>query len=192
MGIELICPDCGGVIGADENDPRPKCRCEGALSLDDTEVELQAAANAAQGSPAAPIPVTPAPAAGPKKLCCVCGRDVTHEKRAKDEKGYWCYDCHKADRERQRGGPDKARARCPECGRLVPAESIATLHGITMCAKCRVEQDELPNHLKLKYRRRNKEEPAEQKAAEKKRILILSVVFGILVIIIVLARLGVL
>jgi hypothetical protein len=190
MGIELICPDCGGVIGGDEDDARPKCRCDGALSLDDTEVELQAAATAATSAPAAPIPVTPAPAV--KKLCCVCGRDVSHEKRAKDEKGYWCYDCHKADRERQRGGGDKPRARCPECGRLVPADSIASLHGMTMCAKCRIEQDELPNHLKAKYKRRNRDEPAEAKAAEKKKIIVMAAIVGVLLLVIVLARLHVL
>ena len=98
MATELICPDCGGIIGGDENDSRPKCQCASELTMDDTEVEPLPLA------PAAEEPVAPPK---PKKICWKCGKDVTHAKRAKDDKGYWCYDCHKADKEASRGTGEK-------------------------------------------------------------------------------------
>ena len=180
MPTELICPDCGGLIGGEEDDPRRRCTCEQNGSPDDTEVDAQPPIDVA------PAPEPAKPGAGPKKICCICGKDVTHAKRAKDERGYWCYDCHKADKAAKRGDTSP-RARCPECGRMVPADSITIYHGHSLCAKCRSEQEDLPNHQKLKYRRKTGDAEA-QKAAEKKRIIILAVAFGILVLIILYAK----
>jgi hypothetical protein len=72
---------------------------------------------------------------------------------------------------------------------MVPAESITTFHGMTMCAKCRVEQDDLPNHMKAKYKRDTKGDAAEAHKREKNRVIILACVFGALAIIIILSRL---
>jgi|GEM_PF-937776 len=179
MATEIICPDCGGTINAEPNDPRRKCECESELGMDDTEVELQPPSDAAETKPA---PTAPA-AGGAKKVCCVCGKDVTNAKRAKDSRGYWCYDCHRSDLRKERFG-DQPRLRCPECGRMVPAETITTVHGHAMCAKCRVEQDELPNHMKAKYKPKLKDDP-EAKAKEKKRLIIISCVFGGLFVVVV-------
>src|ERR1700722_12910152 len=125
MATELICPDCGGVIGGDDFDARPKCQCQMDLSLtsDDTEVEAPAVQTDPSDDSAAPPIVRPAAPSGPKKICCKCGKDVTNAKRARDTRGYWCWDCHRADLRRERG-KEKPRARCPQCGRLVPADSI--------------------------------------------------------------------
>jgi hypothetical protein len=180
MPTELICPDCGGIIGGDDDDPRPKCTCSSGLSMDDTEVEAQPPPVVA--AEAAPPPAAPA---GPKKICCICGKDVTHAKRAKDARGYWCYDCHRADKESKRDG-GKPRARCPECGRMVPADSILNYHGHTLCAKCRSEQEDLPNHQKLKFKRKVGDDPSH-KEAEKRRIMIWG---GLVVILLLLALLA--
>jgi hypothetical protein len=179
MATELICPDCGGVIGGDESGGRQRCQCSADLTMEDTEVEAQA------------VPVTSAAPAVEevKKVCCVCGKDVTHARRAKDKRGYWCYECHRADLRRERGA-EKPRARCPQCGRMVPAESITSYHGETLCQKCLIEQDELPNHQKLKFKLKIDEEPA--KKTEKRRIIILGVAIGFLVLLILLNRLHIL
>jgi endogenous inhibitor of DNA gyrase (YacG/DUF329 family) len=189
MATDLICPDCGGVIGGDESDTRPKCSCQIDLDLtmDDTEVEAPVVdagsapaegAAAAEAKPAAPKPV---------KLCCMCGKDVTHEKRARDTRGYWCWECHRADLRRERGR-EKPRTRCPQCGRLVPADSITTYHGETMCTKCRIEQDELPNHKKVKFKL--KQDATLEKQIEKRRIYIMAgVVVFLLLLAVVMSRL---
>jgi hypothetical protein len=185
MATEVICPDCGGVINGDPNGPRPVCQCELNLSLDDTEVEAQPVVPAQTG-PAPIKPAAPAPS-GPRKICCQCGKDVTNAKRAKDARGYWCYECHRNDLRKERAA--NPRTRCPQCGRLVPAESITTYHGEAMCAKCRIEQDDLPNHMKLKFKHDTKEEKEAAHQKEKKRVIILASVLGVLAIIIILGRL---
>ena len=37
---------------------------------------------------------------GKPKTCCNCGRDLTGHRRFKDSVGYWCKDCHRADKAR--------------------------------------------------------------------------------------------
>jgi hypothetical protein len=180
MATDLICPDCGGVIGGDETDSRPRCQCqvELALTSDDTEVDAQAVV---ADVPAAEGAAPAAPPAAPKKLklCCKCGKDVTNAKRARDTRGYWCWDCHRADLRRERG-LEKPRARCPQCGRLVPADSITTYHGNTLCTKCRIEQEELPNHQKLKFKL--KVDDTETKKREKLKLyVLLGIVLAVLI-----------
>jgi hypothetical protein len=181
MSTDLICPDCGGVIGGDPSGDRPACQCGLDLTMDDTEVEAQPA----------PLPadvMAPATAPATKKICCNCGKDVTNARRARDARGYWCWDCHRDDLRKTRG-LDKPRARCPQCGRMVPAESITSYHGMTLCAKCRIEQDELPNHQKLKYK--NRLPVPEDAGREKKRIIVLGAVVFVLLVIILLGKLHV-
>jgi hypothetical protein len=182
MANGAICPDCGGIIGGDPTGARPACQCSMSLTMDDTAVEAQPAP-AATATSAAVAPAAPPPGA---KICIKCGKDVTHAKRAKDAKGYWCYECHKADLRRERA--EKPRARCPQCGRLVPAESITTYHGITLCAKCRMEQDDLPKHLQLKYKPKLGDDK-EKVEKQKKMVKILAIALGVLVIVAVLGSL---
>jgi len=174
MATETICPNCGGVIGAEDlADPRPRCQCLGSGGMDDTEMEL-AAVDAPTGQKAE---------GAAKKVCCKCGKDVTGHRRAKDEHGYWCYDCHKADLAR-RGVTRKPKARCPQCGRMVLAESITSYHGHTVCAKCISEQEDLPRHQQLKFRR--KIDDSEQKELEKYKIMLLGGIVVLLVLVILL------
>jgi hypothetical protein len=179
MATDLICPDCGGVIGGDDSDPRAKCQCQMDMNLtmDDTEVEAPAVDAGSEPAPAA-AEAKPAATKAPK-LCCKCGKDVTNQKRARDTRGYWCWECHRADL-RQERGREKPRARCPQCGRLVPADSITTYHGEPMCAKCRIEEEEAPNHKKLKFKLKQPDEV--HKAQEKKKIYIMAGVVAFLLL----------
>src|ERR1700733_2039653 len=97
MSTELICPECGGIIGGDGGGDRPACQCESSLTMDDTEVEAQPAPASALADAAPAPPVQ-------KKICCKCGKDVTHLKRAKDVRGYWCWECHRNDLRNERAG----------------------------------------------------------------------------------------
>jgi hypothetical protein len=103
---EVICPDCGGVIGGDPNGPRPVCQCGMNLTMDDTEVEAQPPPPPASSSAPAAVSVA---GEEKKKICCVCGKDVTHAKRARDARGYWCYECHRADLRKERAAKPRAR-----------------------------------------------------------------------------------
>jgi len=163
-------------------DPRPRCQCLGSTGMDDTEMELPAQVATAEKGETSPAVAAPAPVS--KKVCCKCGKDVTGHRRAKDEHGYWCYDCHKADMAK-RGVVKKPKARCPQCGRLVPADSLTYYHGHSACARCISEQEELPRHMQLKYKR--KMDDTHQTQYEKYRVLVL---VGILVILGIVILLG--
>jgi DNA-directed RNA polymerase subunit RPC12/RpoP len=123
---EILCPDCGGVVGATETtEDGDPCRCFVGKPADDTQVD-------------APTPEPVAPADRPK-ICRVCGKDVSGQKRAKDHTGYYCYDCHKAEEKRENYG----RVRCQVCGHLVKEESLADYEGTRMCPTCLGERTEL-------------------------------------------------
>jgi hypothetical protein len=122
---ELLCPDCGGVVGATETtDAGPPCRCfvSEPSTKSDTVSDLPA-----------PVEV---PAA---KICRICGKDVTGQKRAKDNTGYYCYECAKAEEKKERQG----RVRCKVCGHLTKEENIQPYDGVKMCHRCREERDDL-------------------------------------------------
>jgi hypothetical protein len=142
--------------------------------MDDTEMELPVETPAVRQGDAATTEAPAAPVA--KKFCCKCGKDVTGHRRAKDEHGYWCYDCHKADMAK-RGITKKPKARCPQCGRMVPADTLTLYHGHSACAKCISEQEDLPRHQQLKFKR--KMDDSQQTQYEKYRVLVL---FGVLVL----------
>ena len=121
MAGELLCPDCGGVVGATETtDAGPPCTCFTSDSSSDTAVDMP--------SPAGEKP--------PAKLCVICGKDVTGHRRLKDSRGYICYSCAKEEQKRERGG----RVRCHSCGKLVPEEALNEYEGTRICNKCNAER----------------------------------------------------
>jgi hypothetical protein len=77
---------------------------------------------------------SPASAPPGEKICCVCGKIVTHEERFKDKKGhYWCYDCGVADSHR-RHGTDSVT--CPECHQNFGAREMVQYEGHHLCPDC--------------------------------------------------------
>jgi ssDNA-binding Zn-finger/Zn-ribbon topoisomerase 1 len=114
MSTVLICPDCGGVIGATEPSEHGKpCVCSRAEASSDTSV---------MGGKVAVV-----------KYCCQCGKDLTGKKRLRDSAGYWCYDCHKADQAAHRGEGEH----CADCGRLVLPAALSDYSGLRICQSCR-------------------------------------------------------
>jgi DNA-directed RNA polymerase subunit RPC12/RpoP len=122
---ELLCPDCGGVVGATETtEAGPPCKCFVAepSSTSETVSDL-------------PPPVD-APVA---KVCRICGKDVTGQKRVRDHLGYYCYECAKEVEKKEHQG----RVRCKVCGHLTKEENIQPYDGVKMCRRCRQDRDEL-------------------------------------------------
>lgn len=123
MAGELLCPDCGGVLGATETtEAGPPCTCfasPGAKS--DTAVDV------------------PAPVAQKPKICVICGKDVAGHRRLKDSRGYLCYECAKQEQRQERGD----RVRCRSCGRLVKEASLTDYEGTKICEHCLAERTTL-------------------------------------------------
>jgi DNA-directed RNA polymerase subunit RPC12/RpoP len=123
---ELLCPDCGGVVGATETtEAGPPCRCFVKDPADQAKPDETV-------SDAAPPEVTPA------KVCRVCGKDVTGQKRVRDHLGYFCYECAKEQELKEHQG----RVRCQVCGKLVKPESLTPYEGTKMCPACHHERIE--------------------------------------------------
>jgi hypothetical protein len=122
MAGEMLCPDCGGVVGATETtDVGPPCTCFSSSSSD-TAVDM-------------PSPADQVAPAG-SKICVVCGKDVTGHRRLKDSRGYICYSCAKEEQRRERGG----RVRCKGCGKLVLPAALNDYAGIMLCNECFAER----------------------------------------------------
>ncbi len=125
----MVCPDCGGVVGATETtEAGPPCKCfvadtsTGAAGKSDTVADVPS-----------PAEVPPA------KVCRICGKDVTGQKRVRDTLGYFCYECAVEQEKKETQG----RVRCKVCGKLTNPENISNLDGTKMCHRCVRERDEL-------------------------------------------------
>ncbi len=120
----LICPDCGGVIGATRATEHGKpCTCfsrsnSTADTVDEPELQVDYGAGSERG--------------GPEKRCCQCGKDVRGHTRFKDSLGYWCKDCHKADKKRSTA----TETRCPDCGRMKPIDKMQLVKDQYVCQTC--------------------------------------------------------
>jgi hypothetical protein len=156
MATDVICPDCGGLVGPEPGDMRRKCTC----NLSDTDhVGESMGMQRVQ------------------KLCCVCGKDVTGKKRAKDSRGYWCYDCHKAEREKERAAEGNKVA-CHDCGRLVLPAALINYDGDKICGRCKEER--------IERKRFRPSAVGKYHATHEKRQLLLIVGFAILLVIVIL------
>jgi hypothetical protein len=129
MSTDLICPDCGGIIGGNSEDPGRACTCwsnkpamngleSGSQSSGDTVIEK---------------------AAPQAKICCQCGKELDGKKRLRDSRGYWCYACHKLDQEANKPKGEK----CADCGRKVAAAALSDFEGRRICGSCRNDRKEL-------------------------------------------------
>jgi hypothetical protein len=121
MAGEMLCPDCGGVVGATETTSAgPPCSCFSSDNKLETALDMP--------SPAGP---------SQPKLCVLCGKDVAGHRRVKDSRGYVCYDCAKDEQRRERGG----RVRCRSCGRLTKSDALVKSEsGTKICVQCQADE----------------------------------------------------
>ena len=88
---------------------------------------------------ATPADVAPAPEPPPAaavKVCRACGTDVAGRRRYRDDLGYLCHDCKKAEELRLNQG----RVACRVCGKPVLPENLTEYEGTRMCPKCHGER----------------------------------------------------
>ena len=121
---ELVCPDCGGVVGAtkrtEAGDP---CRCF-ADSSSSAGTLLGTVVSRLDPDEPPPPPVA--------KVCKACGKDLNGHRRVKDGGAYLCVPCAKEDEKRENYG----RVRCRVCGHLVKEEKLTDYEGTKMCPAC--------------------------------------------------------
>ena len=69
------------------------------------------------------------------KVCCSCGKDVSHAQRMKDSHGkYWCVPCGDKDRKQHKydvGGI------CNGCGESFTRAQLMDIAGQHLCPACR-------------------------------------------------------
>ncbi|MGD1278417.1 MAG: hypothetical protein ABR964_14485 [Tepidisphaeraceae bacterium] len=163
----LICPECGGIIGATEaTDHGKPCTCfkDGEFKSsteEDTSVFGQV------------VPVA--------KVCCQCGKDVAGKKRYRDSRGYWCAACHKADK----AANNPIGVRCPDCGRIVSEGAIVEYNGEHICGRCRKDRKE----IEKQKRRFGKVDDSAYRPHENKRLYILLSIFALLLVMVILTHL---
>src|SRR5690242_1399591 len=107
MSVDLICPECGGIIGGSSTDAegRGPCTC-----FKNESTSSRSFGGSGSDDPSdtvsLPSPVSQGQDLSDKraKLCIVCGKDVTGHRRIKDSRGYLCYNCAKDEVRQEREG----------------------------------------------------------------------------------------
>ena len=172
MSVDLICPECGGIIGGTGVDAegRGPCTCfknephsmrSGMESSDDPSDTVSLPSPAAQGHDNSDKRA---------KLCIVCGKDVTGHRRIKDSRGYLCYACAKDEVRQEREGTIP----CAECGRRVKPGGIIVHNGLKICRKCNEDHKETRKKAVKKVATHHFEKH------EKRQIIIIAIILLIL------------
>ena len=169
MSKHLLCPDCGGIIGATETtDEGHPCECFGGAGedrLSDTD-RIDS-----------PFPGgDPGTAAAVSKICFTCGNDTTGHRRIKDSRGYQCYPCAKAERRQEVGDTVK----CRECGRRVRERSLREYEGMKICGRC------VEHHRDVKKKSVRKVATHSFERHERKQLKWLLLFFAVLITIVLL------
>jgi hypothetical protein len=184
MAVDLICPDCGGIIGATDTDAegRGPCMClrengKASGSSDSSSDTVSIPAPPPAQTPANPLISTDSASTttstGPAKFCIKCGKDVSGHRRVKDSRGYMCYACAKGEIHEEKAGTIP----CAGCKRRVKEAGLIEYKGRKLCKICL-------DHEKEIERKNRKVSTKEIDEHEKRNIIILAVIFGILALII--------
>lgn len=182
MAVDLICPDCGGVIGGQgvDSEGRGPCTCfqtdtnsdaprsEKGDSSDTVSIPVPTPATSTGAAPAAVVSSEPA------KLCIVCGKNVSGHRRVKDSRGYLCYDCAKKEIHAEKDGT----VRCAECSRRIRPDGLVDYNGMKICKKCFSDHKEVERFKK-------KVATHQYDAVEKRSVKIYAIIFGILALILI-------
>jgi hypothetical protein len=178
MSVDVICPECGGVIGGVGYDAqgRGPCTCFDDRPTKKSKVE-KADSSDTVSIPSIPAPVTTTMSPqrvdaneAPEKLCIVCGKNVSGHRRIKDSRGYLCLDCAKAEMAQEKAGT----VPCAECGRRIKEGGLVMYSGIKICRRCYVEHKESKKVLVRKVATKNFD------AHERRTVLIWAILFLIL------------
>jgi hypothetical protein len=165
-------------------------RSPSALDLDndDFDDEISSGPGASPGAATSPAEVNSgtqvmdSPVA-PKKVCVRCGKDLAGHRRFKDSFGYWCKDCHRADKaEKQAAEPQGVP--CDLCFRPVAEDSLTSFEGKMLCSRCLKEKRDMRKAGAKKFRAVS---DRAYRQTEIKKLLVMVVILLVLGVI-VLAR----
>lgn len=166
MSIDVICQECGGIVGATEpRGGREPCRCH--LEHNATNSPSDTALIDSPPSTEAPV-----------KLCIVCGKNVAGHRRIKDSRGYLCLACAKAERRAEIAGT----LPCQECGRRVKPQGLVQYQARRICKRC------FADHREAEKFRVKKVSGAYFEAHEKRRLIVLLGIAAILLLFILWGR----
>jgi len=180
MAVDLICPECGGVIGGVGVDAQGRwpCSCfDNSSSQEETGEEKDDTVS--MPSPQSQAVIERTTSAQPEKVCIVCGKNLSGHRRVKDSRGYMCYKCAKSEIDREHEGTIP----CAECGRRVKEQGLINYSGIKICRRCYEDHKESKKKIVKKVATKQYEEH------EKRNLIILAVVFVILGLIVLFTQL---
>jgi hypothetical protein len=181
MAVDLICPDCGGIIGGTDGDENGRGPC--------TCLESDSDVAPAGKSDTVTIPAPPPPPASETagvhtavetdaaaKVCIACGKDVSGHRRTKDSRGYLCLACAKAEIEQKKEGT----VPCSQCGRRIKPAGLVHYRGEKICKLCFTAHKEAEKKIIKSVPDKHYQEH------EKQKLLILGGVFLVLLLIVIL------
>lgn len=178
---ELTCPECGGQIGVGGDAPAGVKPCTCFASKKKTRARLPDEPDPLDMKPLSPT--DPAqPGADGKKLCRLCGKDLTGRSRLKDEKGYICKKCSDAEFEAE-AEAEKDCIKCPECERKLKPQAFVEYRGTLICKRCHA------HHLETDKVKVAKVETTLHSEAERSHTLRWAIIAGILALILVIKTL---
>jgi hypothetical protein len=164
MTRELICPECGGIVGGDGSNGHAPCRCFPTDSGKSDTATLEYLTQ--------PTVTTTTR----EKTCRICGKDVNGHRRIKDSRGYTCYACAKAEEEAAENDGIE-RIACAECGKKVRPAGIVEHDGIRICRSCHNHHREMarskPRVIDSKYHDEH----------ERRRLKIMAAIAGVLILV---------
>jgi hypothetical protein len=174
MSDGLICPDCGGVIGASEHAGVKVCHCAAERFRIDEKLAREAEAKVAAEA-AAPAVV--------EKKCRVCHRNLSGHRRIKDHDGYICLACAKQEQEDKAAG----LVSCAECSRKLKPAGLIDYHGMRICRRCFADHQDL-SKFKAPPPKLDQHDKHEKKRM--KVLLIITLVLGLISLLSYLGYLG--
>jgi hypothetical protein len=168
----IHCPDCGGVVGATKTtDAGHPCTCfkHDRVGADDDNGDNDGNNG---GAPNEGTQVMEPPREG-QKVCWKCGKDLTGHRRFRDSYGYWCKDCHRADKRVQTEEEEQGNVKCAACGRLVRSDTLSAYEGELICSRCLRERREIKKAGSKRFR------AVSDKAYRKTEYLRLAILLGV-------------
>jgi hypothetical protein len=168
MSIDVICQECGGIVGAvSARGGREPCTCHIEPLPPDSPADTA-------------VLDSPVRADHPPKICVVCGKDVAGHRRLKDSRGYLCLACAKAEQEAVKAGTFP----CAECGRRVKPQGLVQHGRQKICKRC------FADHKSAEKIRVKKISGHHFQAQEKRNLILLALVAVILLLFILWGTLG--
>ncbi len=167
MTGKLICPECGGIIGECTTDTEVPCHCKQA-HIEDFDAPAETVESDREGS-------------GGAKVCRHCGADVSGKKRYKDSLGYWCVNCHKAEKKQQKAG----QKQCTDCHRWFPVEKLIDSDQERLCYTCNRNRNAQRREILRKASKGR-----IHRLHEQKQFITLVGIFLILLLILAMLRMG--